>query len=266
MTSLSQLSFLIFFGASLAAGGALHSQDAVQEEPKEPQPDPAIRLNATIGQPVRLEVSRRFLKNFLTDDDALVAYESADGDVRDFSGAFTVGSPGARYVAIWDPTSCRLVGVLDLRAPSSPVTADEDSPQDPQGEDAKASSPYVLRAAGPAPFQNSAGVFGAPEYFGFRIDAGRPVFLYIHGGLVVEESLWFEDGGKLLRQRFVIRDPGAAVTLTYPDPWREIATVDQGEWDGSKWKVEKEAAADFSVSFDLEEARTPEEEPEEESQ
>lgn len=247
-----------FFAVILAflfldAAGHAEAQDGGTDsvQPDAPEVDPAIRRNATRGEPVQLEISRRFLKNFLVDEQATALYAREDGELRDLHGAFTVGSPGARYVAIWDPTTARLVGVLDLEAPPEEVPESSTLDEDEKVSETP-STPYVLRASGPPPFEESPGAFDEPEFFGFRVEAGRPIFLYLHGSLIVEESVWFEEGGAVLVQHFSFREPANDVLLQIPESWVPLAEVDSGELDGAELRIPKEAATDFAISFRLE--------------
>ncbi|MDF1862713.1 MAG: hypothetical protein P1U87_21025 [Verrucomicrobiales bacterium] len=230
---------------------ALVAQEKTQEEAAHTT---EIQQTAAIGIPVKLDISRRFLKNFLTDEDASIPYETPEGEPRDLSGAFMIGSPNAQYVAIWDPDSARLLGVLDLKAPQ-PKAAEKAESEDEGKEEKKAESeepsPYVLLAAGNYPLQASSGAFGTPSYFGFRVVAGRPCFLYTHGSLIVEETIWLEDDGNVLKQQFSIREPEGTIALRLPASWKERASTEVGEWDGNTLKIPAESEGKFTIAFRL---------------
>lgn len=235
-----------------ATDGALVAQDETADQ----APATEIQQTAATGIPVKLDISRRFLKNFLTDEDALIPYETQDGEPRDLSGAFMIGSPNARYVAIWDPASARLLGVLDLKAPkpkpgSKPESADNGEDAKSENEEEDGPSPYVLLAEGSYPLQASSGAFGTPSYFGFRVIAGRPCFLYTLGSLIVEETLWLEDSGNVLKQQFSIRDPEGEVALRLPGSWKERATSEVGEWDGNTLRIPAESVGKFTLAYRL---------------
>lgn len=247
-TFLPALVFLLLFSRTEVA---LVAQDTTKEEAA---PTTEIQQTAATGTPVKLDVSRRFLKNFLTDEDALIPYETPEGEPRDLSGAFMIGSPNAQYVAIWDPDSARLLGVLDLKAPQPKTEEKPESKSEGKEEEKPASvepSPYVLLAAGNYPLQASSGAFGTPSYFGFRVVAGRPCFLYTHGSLIVEETIWLEDDGNVLKQQFSIREPEGTIALRLPDSWKERASIEGGEWDGNTLKVPAESVGKFTIAFRL---------------
>lgn len=207
---------------------------------------------------VKLDISRRQLRNFLTDKEALEAYGTDEEQQAVLHGAFMIGSPGARYVAIWDPTAARLVGVLDLQAPGE--TPEKAETEEEEGEKTAPPSPYVLTAKGLPPFQKSSGAFGTPVYFGFRVVDGRPEFLYTHGSLRIEESIWLEDEGNTLKQKFSIRDAKSDVRFAVPASWKERITPTVGEWDGSTLKVSKENAKEIELTFVLTEPAAEKEE------
>lgn len=185
--------------------------------------------------PVILDLSRRNLKNFLVDEDARAPYHregSASADLRD---VFTIGSVKAPCAIIWDPLACRLVGVLD-------IDAAETKPTDPD-------HPYL--AAGPFPFAKTAGVSGTPRYFGFRLVAGVPEFLYTCGSVSFEERLWLEQGGAILLQRFAVKDHSQEIRFVVPEPWKGRVSASAGTWKGNILTVSKEEASEFVLSYPL---------------
>lgn len=231
--------------------GRLDAQEATDG----PEEKTEVQKAVVVGKPVKLDISRRFLKNFLTDELALIPYEKGDGEFRDMPGAFMIGSPSARYVAIWDPTPSRLVGVLDLQAPRKAAPQEpepaEQEPASTDSEDEEAPSPYVFTATGTFPFQGSSGAFGNPSYFGFRVVSGRPCFLYTHGSLIVEETLWLEDGGSILKQQFSLRDPEGTIAFRIPDDMDGRVASDRGEWDGTRLEVASGEAESFTLTYQL---------------
>lgn len=220
------------------------------------------------GIAIPLEVSRRALPNFLTDEVANIPHTSPDGLRRDFAETFVIGSGDGRYAAVWDPRSCRLVGVLDLAAPPPPPPAtstsaaageegsEEDGVEevDGGGEEADGSepgSPYLLRAEGPHPLIASPGAGGTPTYFGFRFIEGRPEFLHIVGGLLVEERIWFENGGETLLQRFAVREPIGDLMLTLPAEWADRCDPSHGALQGNVLTIPKEEADSAILAYRL---------------
>jgi len=190
-----------------------------------------------IGLSVKLDISRRPLKNFLTDETALTPYGNGTESPDDFVGAFSLGSPRARYVPTWDPVACRLVGVLDLKAPDSP---------------------YRLLAKGHSPTSKAGGSGRAPSYFGMRLDGGRPECLYTHGSLTVAEMVWLEDDGEIMKQRFSFRKVSNDIQLIFPEDWVSGITASVGTFSGNTLTVPKDNASEITLLYRLaEEASEP---------
>ncbi|MDF1823887.1 MAG: hypothetical protein P1U68_04550 [Verrucomicrobiales bacterium] len=183
-----------------------------------------------VGLSVKLDISRRLLKNFLTDETALIPYRNGTETPNDFSGAFSLGSPKARHVPIWDPVSCRLVGILDLKATDSP---------------------YLFLAEGPMPTSRTSGVSGEPNYFGMRLDRGRPEFLYTHGPLTVAEMIWLEDDGEIMKQRFSFRKVKGDISLVFPASWVDRITASSGSFEDNVLTVPRESAAEITLLYRL---------------
>ena len=204
--------------------------------------------------PLVLDISRRSLKNFLQDEAALERYLRPDGSLKDLEDAFTIGAVRGRYALIWDATACRLVGVVDVKPPS------EERPGAPPGANPEPSSPYVLLAEGYPPRSGSLGTFGHPGYFGFRLIDGLPEFLYTHGGLQVEERLWLEGDGSVLKQRFAIRSPENPFLLHFPASWKQrIVETSAGKWNGETLSVPLENAEEVIITYRLADEPAPEE-------
>lgn len=204
--------------------------------------------------PLILDISRRSLKNFLEDEAALERYLGPDGALNDLEDAFTIGAVHGRYALIWDATACRLVGVIDIKPPS------EEQPGDPPGTNPDPNSPYVLLAEGYPPLSGSLGTFGHPSYFGFRLIDGLPEFLYTHGSLQVEERLWLEGDGRVLKQRFAIRSPENPFLLHFPASWKErIVKTSAGKWNGGTLSVPHEKADEVIITYRLSDQPAPKE-------
>jgi len=213
--------------------------------------------------PVKLDIARRNLNNFLTDKEALTPYRRTDGVTDSLQEVFVIGSNAVPRAVFWDPLACRLLGVLDLEAPAPPATApvvtpastdagQENAPVESETPEAPAPpSPYVLMAAGPAPLTGSGGASGAPRYFGFRLVGGMPEFLYTFGALSVEERLWLEDGGKVLKQRFSVRQGSRGIQLTLPEEWRRRATASVGTWKKNVLSVPNESTGEVILTYRL---------------
>ncbi|MEM9017392.1 MAG: hypothetical protein AAGC68_10280 [Verrucomicrobiota bacterium] len=247
------ISPILLTASSIAQDGSSKSGD--------PDSTPAVGD----GIAIKLDLSRRFLKNFLLDEAALEPYSATNGSIADFHGAFTIAAADSRYAVIWDPVSCRIVGVLDLafEAPvATPVEeeTEEASDEDEVGEEAETYSPYVLIASGLTPLSKSEGVFGTPEYFGFRLVEGKPEFLYLQGKVAVEERLWLESRGTVLKQRYHTRDAVGSLAITIPEPWKSRVSSSAGEWDGPTLRITSDGPIEVVLSYLLEEPDTESEE------
>ena len=223
-----------------------------------PATPPAISTAPSVA-PLKLDIARRDLKNFLTDEKALAPYRSSTGEIGVLREVFMVGSPNVSRAFFWDPLSCRLLGVLDLDAPEKPLPVSTPAPVTNAPEDSKTQeapkesppSPYLLKAAGGMPLLGSSGATGNPRYFGFRLVGGMPEFLYTYGSLAVEERLWLDDGGRVLKQRFAIPGAPKGFQITVPGDWKERASVSTGTWKGNVLSVPKEAVSEIIISYRL---------------
>ena len=223
-----------------------------------PAPVPAA---AGVELPLRLDLSRRDLKNFLTDKEALAPYALADGSVSDLHDVFALGSVNARWAVFWDSRSCRLLGILDLEAPpeapasSAPAADAEETNEEKDDEESEKlpppPSPYLFKASGAFPLAKTSGVSGPPRYFGFRLVKDVPEFLYTCGSLAIEERLWLDEGGKVLRQRFSAKDAAKGLQITVPDAWKGRVTATTGNWKGALLTVPKEASAEVILTYPL---------------
>lgn len=213
----------LILATSLAAAPLRAQDGAPASEETAPTPEAL-----PVGLSVKLDISRRPLKNFLTDETALLPYENGTDLPADFSGAFSLGSPKARYVPIWDPMACRLVGVLDLKTPASP---------------------YRLLAEGESPTAKAAGSGTAPAYFGMRLDRGRPEFLYTHGSLTIAEMVWLENDGEIMKQRFTFRKVSKDIQLVFPASWVSIMTPSVGSFSENVLTVPKDDASEITLLY-----------------
>lgn len=242
LRSLLPLGLLVMAGPWLVPGAM--GQTAA------PSATPALSGSS---MPMRLDLSRRDLKNFLTDKEALAPYSLAEGAVADLHDVFALGSVSAPWAIFWDSRSCRLLGILDLEAKPEPVTAPS-APASGEGtpdEDTPDSSPYLLKASGPFPLAKTAGASGTPRYFGFRLVKDVPEFLYTCGSLSIEERLWLDEGGKVLRQRFSVKDAAKGLQISVPEAWKGRVTSSAGTWKGAVLSVPKEAVAEVILTYPL---------------
>ena len=230
-------------------------------------PPPAPASGATTDLPMRLDLSRRDLKNFLTDPEAMKPYLGPDGTVADLHDVFALGSPNAPWAVFWDSRTCRLLGILDLEAqpespaPPSPAAAggsddatgarEQDADREPgDGPDAPL-SPYLYRASGAFPLAKTSGASGEPRYFGFRLVKEVPEFLYTCGTLSIEERLWLDDGGRVLRQRFSAKEAAKGLQISVPESWKGRVTASAGTWKGSVLTVPADSAAEVILTYPL---------------
>lgn len=232
--------------ASLILVVAVSAQEE-DEKPTPPADKPAPAAETPQGRPLKLDISRRSLKNFITDEAALIPYEDKEGAIRELQDVFMIGSVKSSHAAFWDPRSCRLLGALNLKKPAEQTTPSEK-------EDAvEAASPYTLLAAGKHPLNGSEGTFEKPQYFGFRLIGGQPEFLYTFGRLQIEERVWLEDEGLVLKARFVVKGAKSGYTLTFPAEWRERCEASAGEWKENQLTVPGDAAGELILTFRLDE-------------
>jgi len=216
--------------------------------------------SAPVIAPLKLDIARRDLKNFLTDAEALTPYRKVEGIGESLQEIFVIGSNAVPRALFWDPLACRLIGVLDLEAPTAPapvevpVQAESAEAGETGTEPAPpptATSPYLLMAEGAHPLTGSGGASGAPRYFGFRLVGGMPEFLYTFGALAVEERVWLEDEGKIMKQRFSVREAPRELQLTLPKAWQSRVEAAVGTWKKNVLSVPKESSAEVILTYRL---------------
>lgn len=226
-----------------ATGLSLRAQNESSEKDVEPpQPSTTEVSEATPqGKPLKLDISRRFLKNFLTDEVALIPYQDKDGATKELQGTFMIGAVKSSHAVFWDPVSCRMLGALNLKNTAEPAKSSEG--------DEEAPSPYTLLAAGSHPLSGSKGAFESPKYFGFRLVSGRPEFLYTFGGLQIEEQIGLEDEGLILKVRYVVKGSKSGFTLSFPAEWKARCEASVGEWKENQLAVPGDAAEALVLTF-----------------
>lgn len=205
-----------------------------------------VEQPSLLSVPLLLDISRCSLENFLEDESALEVYRHPDETINDLEDAFTIAAINGHYTLIWDATACRLVGVVDFKL------LQPDGEAFPQSSANKLNSPYHLLAEGFHPLAGSFGAFGKPVYFGFRIVEGVPEFLYNHGALSVEERLWLEGDGYIMKQRFTVKDAENAILLHFPKSWKAMITeTSAGTWNGQTLSVPVEKASEVTLTYNL---------------
>ncbi len=219
-------------------------------------------ISTDAGQPVRLDISRRNLENFLTDKEALTPYLRSDGSHSGLEDVFTLGAIDAPFAVFWDPQACRLIGILNLQqsktsapTPSPPTTgaspAGPNSEKVPSNPVPSSTEPYLLKAEGPFPLSKTIGGGGSPHFFGFRIVDGKPEFLYLCGLLHIEERLWLEDEGRILKQRFSVTHAPKGLEIALPLQWQNRITTSVGTVKNGILSVPSTATSEVVITYSL---------------
>ncbi len=168
----------------------------------------------------------------------------------------------------WDPLACRLVGILDLEAPPEttppprrlrlPLPRKRSPRRHPTTHRCRPCSDSLpLQGRGPFPLAKTAGASDSPRYFGFRLVKGVPEFLYTCGGLSIEERLWLDQGGSVLKQRFSVKDASRGLQIAVPEAWKGRIEASAGTWKGAILTVPKEASTEVILSYPLAPAGNP---------
>ena len=197
--------------------------------------------------PLPIELSRQSVQNFLSDKEAIAPHLLNGKEPQDLTDIFIARSPGSPFALFWDPASCRLIGVLDLTAPKDAIS----EPDEADNAEARPESPFLLKAAGPSPLAGSPGANGNPSYFGFRVVGGCLEFLYTFGTLAVEERLWLEGDGTLLKQRFFFRDAPKGVKITLIEDWKKRVESSAGDWARQVLSIPASSPAEVTLTYQL---------------
>lgn len=153
---------------------------------------------------------------------------AADGVLASLPGAIEIRFSAPVIGCVWDPVECRLLYVWRGESPEAGL---------------------IQVAEGPAPLAATTGVYGAPQYFGYRIVAGAPEFLYRLGRLAIEERIEVSADGSKLTQRWKIYQAGHDVVLAVPERWKQAVEAPGGSWSESFLKIPKDKAADVALSW-----------------
>lgn len=248
------------------SGGA---QDEASDEKTTPEPAGEF---VGVGVVPKLSIARKDLPNFLSDD-RILSLHGVDSEMDPtkqppLEGIFSVGSGSSRFQVLWDPVSCRLLGIRDLdvsleeSAPDpgaetngesgeAPAETEEASSEEEESTEPSLPSPFVFVASGAAPFENTSGGGGDSRFFGMRLVEGKPEFLYQRGTLLVEERLWLENGGQTLQQQFSLREMDSPLVLELPASWKTRATADRGDWKGETLTVPKDKSGELRIAYRL---------------
>jgi hypothetical protein len=207
----------LLLAAALPAGAA----SGTEGQPTAPAgPPPKIR-QITLPNPVSdpLVLGNR----------AQLTPRPADGMVTQLPGVIEVRHESPQIGYAWDPVECRVLFVW--KGPSM--------------------TGLIQVAEGPPPLSATSGVYGAPQYFGYRLVNGAPEFLYRLGKLAVEERLEPSADGSRLTQRWKVYQAEFDVMLAVPERWKDLVEANSGEWKGGFFKVPKAKAADLALTWKL---------------
>ena len=172
---------------------------------------------------MKLDISRRDYKNFLTDEEVL--YRTSKGENKELKEVFVIGALNGPFAVFWDPHACRLLGVLNLAAavPATPV------PSIPPAEPAP-----PVPAAAPSP----------------PVTPPSPFPLTL-GSIAVQERLWLDDGGATLYQHFAVKDDPRALKIVIPQEWKDRVEVTVGTWEKNTLSVPKENSHGIVLKYRL---------------
>lgn len=150
----------------------------------------------------------------------------------------------------WDTTECRFMyawrdGFLNMESYWGAGTGDR-----------RKSFDYVPRLQGrlvflaeqESPLALMPGVFGQPQYKGFKLNQeGVPEFLYSVGSVLVAESI--EPGEKEgeIRWRFSIKKAPAGVMLGFDDAMKARIQTSDGKWSGNVLTIQRESEKNFTL-------------------
>ena len=138
-----------------------------------------------------------------------------------------VQHPDSEFGYAWDPVECRLLFAWRGSAPGELV--------------------YV--ADGPGPISATIGVWGSPEYFGYRMVDGVPEFLYRLGKIAVEERLVPSGDGKTLVHHWKVYQAEFGVLFTLPERCRPFVRPSTGNWSGAFLDLPQGRARKFSLTW-----------------
>lgn len=128
----------------------------------------------------------------------------------------------------WDPVECRLLFAW-------------------RGEDPRN---LVFVAEGPGPLASTIGVWGPPDYFGYRMVDGVPEFLYRLGKIAIEERLQPSQDGTELVQHWKIYQAEFGVMFSLPQRCRPLVKASAGNWsNGSLLDLTQGEAREFTLTW-----------------
>ncbi|MEM1442567.1 MAG: hypothetical protein AAGF67_09510, partial [Verrucomicrobiota bacterium] len=73
------------------------------------------------------------------------------------------------------------------------------------------------------------------------------------------ESIWLEDDGAILKQRFVLRKGASPLRLTFPSEWVPLIESSAGEWKDNILEIAGESIEEVTLLYRLDARETKEE-------
>jgi len=178
----------------------------------------------------QLILKRTTIKNFIADAVINRALSGSDATPHQLASTFEMILPSTEQTFVWSPALCRLIGI----------------------HRGKQTSFIEISAEGVHPFSVSTGARGTPVFFGFRLVAGAPEFLYTYGQMSIEERFEISADGRRLYQHFKIAASTANTTYTVPESWRKILTADNGRWMQTTLALNRQETMEgFTVTYHL---------------
>ncbi|NOY00717.1 MAG: hypothetical protein GXP30_13460 [Verrucomicrobia bacterium] len=169
-------------------------------------------------------------------------------------------SYGKGLSVCWDTTECRFMyawrdGFLNMENYWGAGTGDR-----------RKSFDYVPRLNGrlvflaeeASPLALTPGVFGAPQYKGFRLRKdGVPEFLYSVGSVLVAESIEPGSVAGEIRWHFSIKHAPAGVMLGFGEKMKSRIKTTDGKWNGVVLTINNGAEKDFTLLLTASETVVP---------
>ncbi len=214
--------FRITAWVSLAVAATLAAGAEVDPSPENASPDETA--------PVR--VGQGTLPNPVLDEVTLIHRQALTPDTpgppASLPAMITVRHETGNVSYAWDPVECRLLFAW-------------------RG-DAMTDLLYV--AEGPAPLAASIGVWGPPDYFGYRLGAdGVPEFLYHYGRLAVVERLTPLADGSGMTQHWEVTQASHGLQVAVPERWKGRVKASTGSWSGPFLRVSEAESRDFTLTW-----------------
>ena len=196
-----------------------------------PSPEITPPPTAPTIQPAVVQIQQGTLPNPVTDEVTLIhrrQLSPAEPEpLISLPAMIKVKHETEKVSYAWDPIECRLLLVWK--------------------GDSMADLIYV--AEGPAPFAASIGVWGPPDYFGYRMIDGAPEFLYHFGRIGVAERIIPLPDGSGITQHWEVHQADYGLQVSVPERWKPRVKSSAGSWSGLFLKVGENDAKDFTLTW-----------------